>query len=145
MFQSTLLRKERQERFPPGFTISMFQSTLLRKERQKICGSIPVMEKCFNPRSCERSDIVPNILILLPLCFNPRSCERSDLCHLLTSHRQTCFNPRSCERSDGSSTPLCRKHLLFQSTLLRKERQYEGKKQYSQQSVSIHAPAKGAT
>jgi hypothetical protein len=50
------------------------------------------------------------------------------------------FNPRSCVRSDNS---LITRHPngLFQSTLLREERQYILKADEQQYLVSIHAPA----
>ena len=55
--------------------------------------------------------------------FNPRSCERSDHQPLCCLSVQFYFNPRSCERSDLSP-------FAYSPALL---------------SISIHAPARGAT
>ena len=56
-----------------------------------------------------------------------------------------CFNPRSYERSDASSSLLVQTIIMFQSTLLRKERPKWLETSDVWNAVSIHAPTKGAT
>ncbi len=56
-----------------------------------------------------------------------------------------CFNPRPCERGDAFKLFDAAETLRFQSTPLREGRRaYLGADQ-AQSSVSIHAPARGAT
>ena len=77
--------------------------------------------------------------------FNPRSREGSDgrilrYCGLIMN-----FNPRSREGSDIIQTPKTDIPKTFQSTLPRGERQVRGRVQGQCGSISIHAPARGAT
>ena len=79
------------------------------------------IDKCFNPRSCTRSDIckfhhavafsfqstllykerpIDRALSRFTECFNPRSCTRSDPDAGTFELVATGFNPRSCTRSD---------------------------------------------
>ena len=78
-----------------------FQSTLLRKERP---GPVSATFNCS-------------------VCFNPRSYERSDHKALMAMFCIRGFNPRSYERSDASLRVIFSNVPVFQSTLLRKERQ----------------------
>ena len=55
------------------------------------------------------------------------------------------FNPRSREGSDSSALDPQDTLLLFQSTLPRRERQKLPARMVPFRSISIHAPAKGAT
>ncbi len=100
----------------------IFQSTLPRRER-------------------------PLLLILLKdgEHFNPRSHEGSDPSPRYLRCRSTHFNPRSRERSDIIDYATGLMAAKFQSTLPREERL---QKQYGFEvldSISIHAPARGAT
>ena len=77
--------------------------------------------------------------------FNPRSREGSDdqlLSHLF---RQLYFNPRSREGSDDVFNDLSVLFCKFQSTLPRRERLTPPLYVYYSITISIHAPAKGAT
>ena len=100
-----------------------FQSTLPRRERLhhepvQICKDI-----CFNPRSREGSDAVSLFHYTLINGFNPRSREGSDEAHTAQREVKHGFNPRSREGSDEGDIIKLRKL----------------------NTVSIHAPAKGAT
>ncbi len=98
--------------------------------------------------------------------FNPRSGERSDV--IVPSGSTICwdFNPRSGERSDATEKYQYLEESVFQSTLRRTERPFHGnialaKNNFnprsgersdrlrscviSSLSISIHAPANGAT
>ena len=56
------------------------------------------------------------------------------------------FNPRSREGSDGSNPDAFQQRILFQSTLPRRERlELSSPTLLDTKSISIHAPAKGAT
>jgi hypothetical protein len=55
-FQSTLLREERRQPILEWSQYHLFQSTLLREERHFVFTDHPTF-RCFNPRSCVRSDL----------------------------------------------------------------------------------------
>ena len=102
-------------------------------------------------------------------CFNPRSREGSDtqeeadyaVANLVSIHAPAkgateeeepfpplilSFNPRSREGSDGDELIVNGTFVpLFQSTLPRRERRSEAAEVFEVETVSIHAPAKGAT
>ena len=103
------------------FVPSGFQSTLPRRERHNRSSSmLPFRD--FNPRSREGSDIFRPAECRLIFYFNPRSREGSDRKFAVRLDSFSNFNPRSREGSD----PLRRLSVKFKS-------------------ISIHAPAKGAT
>ncbi len=77
----------------------------------------------FNPRSREGSDRWTHVWGYWFFNFNPRSREGSDLFVEKASLHSTHFNPRSREGSDRTWL----EHYVFSNT------------------ISIHAPAKGAT
>ena len=99
-----------------------FQSTLPRRERPTRttlrCSSV-----YFNPRSREGSDLEQLLSGHYAVDFNPRSREGSDLSVSVIHGNHTNFNPRSREGSD----------VKFDTVVPRVD------------SISIHAPAKGAT
>ena len=77
--------------------------------------------------------------------FNPRSREGSDT---KLDHRRwdlSNFNPRSREGSDRIQLIHLYCPLLFQSTLPRRERLHCVCRYITKITISIHAPAKGAT
>jgi len=78
-----------------------FQSTLLREERRK----------CKKEKSSAGHD------------FNPRSYVRSDAGEKEFKEALKDFNPRSYVRSDRRIAKTIVHHVVFQSTLLREERQ----------------------
>ena len=100
----------------------IFQSTLPRGERQRRCCSY-LLSRHFNPRSREGSD--------------PIGESRSALI--------SNFNPRSREGSDGRLVTRPMSSSIFQSTLPRGERPVPASSQVCFISISIHAPARGAT
>ena len=78
--------------------------------------------------------------------FNPRSREGSDA--VLSESHNACssdFNPRSREGSDVQAGFVDCHHVLFQSTLPRRERPFRLDVVCNRHLISIHAPAKGAT
>ncbi|CAO3433205.1 hypothetical protein [Azospirillum endophyticum] len=77
--------------------------------------------------------------------FNPRSREGSDPRCPPRAEHGTRFNPRSREGSDTCRSTASPKRPAFQSTLPRRERQHADRRHVPNGSVSIHAPAKGAT
>ena len=77
--------------------------------------------------------------------FNPRSRVGSDRVHQQQTANNPCFNPRSRVGSDQQMPIDKAFKYLFQSTLPRGERHAKLTSMDSEQDVSIHAPAWGAT
>ena len=77
--------------------------------------------------------------------FNPRSREGSDTMSKKLSKKPIDFNPRSREGSDPEGVYVYVIPKKFQSTLPRGERQRAAGNQHGNASISIHAPARGAT
>ena len=143
MFQSTLPRRERRDTSLHHRPRDTFQSTLPRRERRTAENTISRFDR-FNPRSHEGSDISAPSLICIEFvsihaptkgatwaaktrkrsnyCFNPRSHEGSDSCRLQRIYQGGSFNPRSHEGSDCTARNIS-----------------------PSDTVSIHAPTKGAT
>ena len=121
VFQSTLLREERLWSIMTKSGLTVFQSTLLREERP-LTKYIATTAQGFNPRSCARSDIFPQLLGSITLCFNPRSCARSD------------ERNKAIRREEHVSihAPARGATVAMQSII-------------PLNLVSIHAPARGAT
>ena len=127
----------------------IFQSTLPREERPQAPYHNTDMLHYFNPRSHERSDLCPLILLCIAAIsihaptrgatvavafhysiypdFNPRSHERSDKARKKNFWEDSqYFHPRSHERSDGTAKTATFTGYVFQSTLPREERQAAG-------------------
>ena len=98
-----------------------FQSTLPRRERQTSRNSKFELSY-FNPRSREGSDPLGMDKLLMQVNFNPRSREGSDAGMPGDKRFHPYFNPRSREGSDKTI------RINFYDI-----------------TISIHAPAKGAT
>ena len=142
-----------------------FQSTLPRRERpSSVTRACPCWN--FNPRSREGSDRSPARLRPIYSYFNPRSREGSDNAQVDFFCGKQDFNPRSREGSDAGVWQIIKATAAFQSTLPRRERRTlrppatswchfnprsrEGSDgimrcQNLFTTISIHAPAKGAT
>ena len=127
-------------------SVRIFQSTLPRRERRASYETRTSGRCYFNPRSREGSDSSANSIInrqtlfqsTLPRRerhpaplpshplqhFNPRSREGSDGLLLHSARTEQDFNPRSREGSDRLLGRGLRCGLSFQSTLPRRERQY---------------------
>ncbi len=122
LFQSTLPRRERHQCAVSWSTAVSFQSTLPRRERPAV--GVPAAKVAnFNPRSREGSDVRSFPMRCAALYFNPRSREGSD-----------------------ARVARARRFLsIFQSTLPRRERRHGDVLVLRCRSISIHAPAKGAT
>ena len=102
-----------------------FQFTPLREGRHCVFNFFQLREAGFNSRPCERGDAKSLVLAgcrLLKFQFTPLREGR---------HAYKLF-------ADGAK-------LLFQFTPLREGRHYRGQKKRKDFSVSIHAPARGAT
>jgi len=84
---------------------------------------MPGASACFNPRPCARGDGIVRFHVGRRNGFNPRPCARGDGPSFMGQGQGPCrFNPRPCARGD------CRPWT-------------DGTNQW----VSIHAPARGAT
>ena len=127
-------------------SVRIFQSTLPRRERRASYETRTSGRCYFNPRSREGSDSSANSIInrqtlfqsTLPRRerhpaplpshplqhFNPRSREGSDGLLLHSARTEQDFNPLSREGSDRLLGRGLRCGLSFQSTLPRRERQY---------------------
>ena len=121
----------------------------------------------FNPRSREGSDDLPTRMARRFGNFNPRSREGSDLIKMVEFQQKRIsihapakgatqsrcviflkakyFNPRSREGSDPFFRIIHKPFIRFQSTLPRRERPVPFCFKPAISSISIHAPAKGAT
>ena len=99
----------------------------------------------FNPRSREGSD-GSNLSSKSRFCLFqstlPRRERQKFSKHTLFFRD---FNPRSREGSDAIGEEVIGVDYKFQSTLPRRERQYRLVSALCKLSISIHAPAKGAT
>ena len=121
-FQSTLPRGERPYLLWNGMCLFKFQSTLPRGERLSripIMHGIPIRFQSTLPRG-ERLFSMAGVQFLSD--FNPRSREGSDFSQNFARLILLNFNPRSREGSDAT-VGTCNCHA----------------------SISIHAPARGAT
>ena len=165
-FQSTLPHGERHHLTQDRHANPEFQSTLPHGERRQGPSCVP-FKLCFNPRSRTGSDVLPLRPGCNTPCFNPRSRTGSDTCCPSRMWPMTCFNPRSRTGSDvysefdriplGGFNPRSRtgsdqvpaprfiRLYEFQSTLPHGERRPAADKGGICQTVSIHAPARGAT
>ena len=147
--------------------ICTFQSTLPQGERPQEEIQHQAQTGHFNPRSRKGSDTLLVTPSLTCPNFNPRSRKGSDfLWHILYQFQKN-FNPRSRKGSDATSTFLFARVYAFQSTLPQGERRAvhkltkktfchfnprsrKGSDQIRprflpRQTISIHAPARGAT
>ena len=79
------------------------------------------------------------------LYFNPRSRERSDGSGLMISRASSNFNPRSRERSDSSEASVGSMLIYFNPRSRERSDKYWSAASAFAYSISIHAPARGAT
>ena len=79
------------------------------------------------------------------MCFNPRAREGRDTLRMPSRASHSRFNPRAREGRDIISYSFFVKRKTFQSTRPRGARQDDSQYLYCDSSVSIHAPARGAT
>ncbi len=144
VFQSTLLREERLFLVTLLLIQITFQSTLLREERQMSCTAAvrPFPISIHAPaRGATNSVYISN---LYPLDFNPRSCERSDL----VSRPDWIIDPISIHAPARGATflmfsPLMRRNISIHAPAR------GATSLFCVGSgciiISIHAPARGAT
>ena len=100
---------------------------------------------CFNPRTREGCDPGTFTFAANPARFNPRTREGCDFAIFAKQFASACFNPRTREGCDDSGLMLSLTLFMFQSTHPRGVRRAYTYRDRSEQSVSIHAPARGAT
>ena len=108
-FQSTLPREERLNFFLAVRASSIFQSTLPREERPVFQSSHRKRVHNFNPRSHERSDIVPVKIGGFEI-ISIHAPTRGATCRINMIRQSSYFNPRSHERSDSN---IAQKICLF--------------------------------
>src|ERR1019366_201156 len=122
-----------------GWRSPMFRSTPLREG-----GLRPrpwrVMLPCFDPRPTPP----PMLLLRSGQCFDPRPCARGDSGQMVAELRSSSFDPRPCARGDKALETDLRAGV-FRSTPLREGRPFAPRQAPAQCTVSIHAPARGAT
>ena len=100
----------------------------------------------FNPRSREGSDVVRAIQVFALSQFQSTLPRGERLFHSFLSRPILhYFNPRSREGSDSAVLALVPISSQFQSTLPRGERRYLNPRIVVNGTISIHAPARGAT
>ena len=150
-----------------AFEQGKFQSTLPRRERRRASCPSPRRSRYFNPRSREGSDAAGLHTAAPVRHFNPRSREGSDVpqdLHLLSalcisihapakgatwqavrSRRVSHFNPRSREGSDERPAQLWARLRHFNPRSREGSDRIAEPGTYDVASISIHAPAKGAT
>ena len=125
--------------------IMPFQSTLPRRERHTILLSI-FPDVYFNPRSREGSDLTGSTLADTTRKISIHAPAKGATSPVASSSTSSIyFNPRSREGSDICQPYLAMFLLTFQSTLPRRERRTDCVIPSATSSISIHAPAKGAT
>ena len=144
-----------------------FQSTLPRRERRRASCPSPRRSRYFNPRSREGSDAAGLHTAAPVRHFNPRSREGSDVpqdLHLLSalcisihapakgatwqavrSRRVSHVNPRSREGGDERPAQLWARLRHFNPRSREGSDRIAEPGTYDVASISIHAPAKGAT
>ena len=104
-----------------------------------------VQHKYFNPRSRMGSDHRDKPYMGLLTYFNPRSRMGSDARQISQENSSNYFNPRSRMGSDVVYILLHFARFVFQSTLPHGERHPIEHLIRIGESISIHAPAWGAT
>ncbi len=104
-----------------------------------------IVSKYFNPRTREGCDKSLQMLLWSRENFNPRTREGCDreTWHLLRQLQH--FNPRTREGCDGQSVKIDTLTYIFQSTHPRRVRRITRLSSTIDLTISIHAPAKGAT
>ena len=166
-FQSTRPRGARHYTGKNGFLTFLFQSTRPRGARPQIDSEIgrkPAVSIhapawgatstiCCLRRAARVSihapawgaTITDNALLGMLGCFNPRARVGRDRGCSLSARGLPCFNPRARVGRDALFFSPKMLKFMFQSTRPRGARPAECMRRQSQQLVSIHAPAWGAT
>ena len=145
LFQSTLPRGERQKRISIRREITQFQSTLPRGERQQRDVRKKILKSFQStlPRGERRSGIS---LVDRPCPISIHAPARGATEHRKFVRRQEALFQSTLPR--GERLPLAFEYKIlpeFQSTLPRGERPRPGLLRRRLLSISIHAPARGAT
>ena len=122
-----------------------FQSTLPHGERHHANHANNSRQLGFNPRSRMGSDDSARQSSWTRGGFNPRSRMGSDPPRYFARSTAIGFNPRSRMGSDLLPLAISAMYMTFQSTLPHGERPNTSQQPFWIYTVSIHAPAWGAT
>ena len=123
---------------------TLFQSTLPRRERHPApLPSHPLQH--FNPRSREGSDVPQDLHLLSALCISIHAPAKGATWQAVRSRRVSHFNPRSREGSDEHPAQLWARLRHFNPRSREGSDRIAEPGTYDVASISIHAPAKGAT
>jgi len=144
-FQSTPPRRGRRAAARALATMSAFQSTPPRRGR--LMGLVYVWQRWGVSIHAPAKGATALDGFLSPgiQCFNPRPREGGDTINSPLSYAVFSFNPRPREGGDVARPMWRHRRLRFQSTPPRRGRLTVSVAQANCFSVSIHAPAKGAT
>ena len=100
----------------------------------------------FNPRTREGCDLLSFQFRLHCLNFNPRTREGCDILGALLEEKDIIFQSTHPRRVRRGALKLIEIHyIIFQSTHPRRVRRFVAVCNGSKTTISIHAPAKGAT
>ena len=125
---------------------AMFQSTRPRGARPRTILCPVTQHLCFNPRARAGRDSSAEIARGLITAFQstrPRGAR--PVRRLISSHVSPSFNPRARAGRDMAAQPAPEAAVRFQSTRPRGARLRPAVGDSRQGTVSIHAPARGAT
>ena len=128
----------------PAQRVAGFQSTRPRGARRRL-DSRCQRRAGFNPRAREGRDPFRSNATCPRACFNPRAREGRDPACSSPGSFTFCFNPRAREGRDIVDHAHIMRLPGFQSTRPRGARPTRILRDDILQSVSIHAPARGAT
>ena len=122
-----------------------FQSTLPRREWRHLHGQNPGYERISIHTPAKGVTRQPRKLKHRRTDFNPHSREGSDFFSFFHTTNLYNFNPHSREGSDSLRSKEYITCNLFQSTLPRREWQFNDSILTDEETISIHTPAKGVT
>ena len=145
VFRSTLPHGERLAG-RDGIAVRVeFRSTLPHGERPPGDRRHSRQPTRFDPRSRTGSDIGAPRGVTVTTCFDPRSRTGSDNASDGPGPDAVGFDPRSRTGSDSTVDTVRRQIAAFRSTLPHGERPWRSPPEPREDTVSIHAPARGAT
>ena len=108
-------------------------------------GFVPAEQITCNPRARTGRDNLGEINNDVVTCFNPRARTGRDFYKPLHMITTSSFNPRARTGRDAANTILAQQQTVFQSTRPHGARPTIFLVRSAIISVSIHAPARGAT
>ena len=145
LFRPTLPRGERPDRDRHERCLDGVSTHAPARGATPTTGTLLCAALSFDPRSREGSDELFAVDPYRKQNFDPRSREGSDWSRRSPGARRRSFDPRSREGSDRSTVVTLSASSSFRPTLPRGERRAWPRCRPGPSSVSIHAPARGAT